>query len=54
MKLSYQHKRGYTIQNVGRPIVVLNMGPSKAYDRVSWTFLKFLLIHIGFDLPMVN
>lgn len=29
--------------------VALNLGMAKAFDRVEWSFLKFMMIELGFD-----
>jgi hypothetical protein len=34
--------------------VVLKLDLSKAYDRVSWIYLRLLLMHIGFSYPIVE
>jgi hypothetical protein len=34
--------------------VVLNIDLSKAYDRVSWLYIRLLLTHLGFEVPFIN
>jgi hypothetical protein len=36
------------------PSMVLKLHLSKAYDRMSWLYLKIILIHIGMSLRIVN
>lgn len=33
---------------------IIKLDNSKAYDMVSWVFLRLLLIHPGFSFPDVN
>jgi hypothetical protein len=34
--------------------MVIKVDLSKAYDRVSWLYLWLMLIHLGFNLGIVN
>jgi hypothetical protein len=36
------------------PEIVINLYLFKAYDMVSWLFLRLIVIHIGFGLSIVN
>jgi hypothetical protein len=44
----------HTIEIQKRHVSVIKIDLSKAYDRVSWLYLKLLLLHIGFELPLVK
>jgi hypothetical protein len=35
-------------------VLVVKFDLSKAYDRVSWFYLRLMLIHFGFCVPFVN
>eukprot|EP00253_Pinus_taeda_P023736 PITA_23736 len=46
-----------TIHSVRQTIkkgAVIKIDLSKAYDRISWTYLRMLLTHIGFNLDFIN
>ena len=34
--------------------ILLKIDLSKSFDRVSWLFIKMILIHLGFPLPLIN
>jgi retron-type reverse transcriptase len=34
--------------------VVLKIDLSKAFDRVSWSFIRLLLTHLGFEVPFIR
>ena len=36
------------------PTHVIKLDFSKAYDRVSWLYVRLLLLHVGFRLPLVK
>jgi hypothetical protein len=44
----------HTIKTSHMPTAVIKLDLFKAYDRVSWLYLRLLLIHIGFSLPLVK
>jgi hypothetical protein len=44
----------HTIKTKRIPAMVVKIDFSKAYDRVSWLYLRMMIIHLGFQLPFVN
>ena len=44
----------HSIKREKQPTFSLKIDLSKAYDRVSWTFIHLLLIQIGMSLEMVE
>jgi hypothetical protein len=34
--------------------VVLKIDLSKSFDRVSWSFIRLLLTHLGFEVPFIK
>lgn len=34
--------------------ILLKIDLSKAFDRVSWLYIKMILIHLGFPHPLIN
>jgi len=44
----------HSIKNQRRPLSIIKLDLSKAYDHISWFYLKVLLLHLGFDLPLVK
>jgi hypothetical protein len=38
------------LKEAPRPVSIIKIDLAKAYDRVSWLFLRLLLLHIGFEL----
>eukprot|EP00253_Pinus_taeda_P029408 PITA_29408 len=44
----------HSIKTKKKKGVVLKIDLSKAYDRISWLYLRMLLTHIGFSYPFVS
>ena len=44
----------HTIKCKKLKVVVLQLDISKAYDMVSWLYLRLILIQVGFQLALVN
>ena len=44
----------HTIHTKGLKSVVLKIDLSKAYDRVSWIFLRVILTKMGFGVPFIT
>jgi hypothetical protein len=48
------HDGLYIIKLKKIPLMVINLDLSKACDQVSWLYLRFFLLHIGFgDLVVI-
>eukprot|EP00253_Pinus_taeda_P030883 PITA_30883 len=44
----------YSIKQKIKKGVVIKIDLSKAYDRICWTYLRMMLIHLGFKLDFTN
>jgi hypothetical protein len=44
----------HSIKTRSLKVVVVKINLSKTYDRVSWMYLRLMLIHLGFHVPFVN
>jgi hypothetical protein len=44
----------HTIKTKRIPTMVVKIDLSKAYDKVSWLYLRMMMIHLGFQLPFVK
>jgi hypothetical protein len=44
----------HSIKNQKLKGAVLKIDLSKAYDIVSWLYLRMILTHLGFELPFIN
>ena len=52
--VSLTHDTIHSIKKDKQYAFSLKLDFSKAYDRVSWTFIWLILIHIGMSLDVVN
>lgn len=44
----------HSTKNTSCPTVVIKLDLSKAYNKVSWIYLRLLLLHVGFGLHLVK
>eukprot|EP00253_Pinus_taeda_P007705 PITA_07705 len=44
----------HSLRQANKKGVVLKINLSKAYDRISWTYLRMLLTHLGFKVEFIN
>eukprot|EP00253_Pinus_taeda_P004952 PITA_04952 len=44
----------HTIWSKHLKSILLKIDLSKAFDRVSWLYIKMMLIHLGFPIPFIN
>lgn len=44
----------HSVKLLKRKGVVVKINLSKAYDRISWTYIRLLLIHLGFKIDFIN
>lgn len=44
----------HTIKTKDIPVILLKLGLVKAYDKIDWTFLRLLLLHIGLEQDLVG
>eukprot|EP00253_Pinus_taeda_P008490 PITA_08490 len=44
----------HSIWEKNQKCILLKIDLSKSFDRVSWLYIKMLLIHLGFPLPLIN
>eukprot|EP00253_Pinus_taeda_P002165 PITA_02165 len=44
----------HSVKQMNRKGAVIKIDLSKAYDRISWTYLRMLLTHLGFKTDFIN
>jgi hypothetical protein len=44
----------HTIKTQNHLVLIIKIDLFKTYDCVSWLYLRLLLLHIGFELPLVK
>jgi hypothetical protein len=52
--VSSSHEGLHSIKNSHIPTMVIKLDLSRAYDKVSCLYLRLLLLHLGFSLPLVK
>jgi len=48
------HEGLHTIKTQNHLVLIITIDLFKTYDCVSWLYLRLLLLHIGFELPLVK
>jgi hypothetical protein len=44
----------HSIKTKNMQSIIVKIDLSKAYERVSWIYLRVMLLHIGFNVPFIN
>ena len=47
-------KRPHSIKKGRNSLSITKLGFSKTYNIVYWTFLRMLMLHIGFNIHVIN